>query len=266
MVAGLCAGALGSDTGGSIRGTGLPLRHRRTEADLRADQPGGRVAALLDARPRRADDPHRRRHGVAVAGAGRVRSGRPASARVEIPDYRLVRRRASRACGSARRSRYVESAPDLDPETLAAYRQALAAFEQLGARVEPVELPDVEHATVVGWVLTVAEAFAFHEPEIQARPEISSVATFYSRVLQGALVSGADYVQAQRGRNVVCASIAGRDGASRSAGAAVQPPAGLELRGTRRAGRTGGGLVLASGNERVVVRLDYSSPRARVEW
>ena len=34
---------------------------------------------------------------------------------------------------------YVESAPDLDPATLAAYRQALADFEQLGARVESVE-------------------------------------------------------------------------------------------------------------------------------
>jgi aspartyl-tRNA(Asn)/glutamyl-tRNA(Gln) amidotransferase subunit A len=131
----------------------------------------------------------------------------PASARVEIPDYRAGSAAGVAGLRIGAPLSYVEAAPDLDPETLAAYRQALTAFEHLGARVETVELPDVEHSTVVGWVLTVAEAFAFHEPEIQARPELFG-RNFYSRVLQGALVSGADYVQAQRGRNVVCASIA----------------------------------------------------------
>ena len=40
VAARLCAAALGSDTGGSIRNPGEPRRHRRAKADLRPCQPG----------------------------------------------------------------------------------------------------------------------------------------------------------------------------------------------------------------------------------
>ena len=38
VAAGLCMGALGSDTGGSITGAGLDVRHRRHQAHLRAGE------------------------------------------------------------------------------------------------------------------------------------------------------------------------------------------------------------------------------------
>jgi aspartyl-tRNA(Asn)/glutamyl-tRNA(Gln) amidotransferase subunit A len=207
VVAGLCAGALGSDTGGSIRGPaslcgivglkptyGLVSRVGVLPLSWTLDHVGPMTRTVEDT-------------ALLLQALAGFDPADPASARVEIPDYRAGSAAGVAGLRIGAPLSYVEAAPDLDPETLAAYRQALTAFEQLGARVETVELPDVEHSTVVGWVLTVAEAFAFHEPEIQARPELFG-RNFYSRVLQGALVSGADYVQAQRGRNVVCASIA----------------------------------------------------------
>jgi aspartyl-tRNA(Asn)/glutamyl-tRNA(Gln) amidotransferase subunit A len=208
LVAGLCAGALGSDTGGSIRGPasfcgivglkptyGLISRVGVLPLSWTLDHAGPMTRTVEDA-----------------ALLLQVLAGHdpadPASARVEIPDYRAALAAGVAGLRIGAPLSYVESAPDLDPETYATYKQALAAFERLGARVEPLELPDVEHATVIGWVLTVAEAFAFHEPEIHARPELFG-RNFYNRVLQGALVSGADYIQALRGRNVVCESFAG---------------------------------------------------------
>jgi aspartyl-tRNA(Asn)/glutamyl-tRNA(Gln) amidotransferase subunit A len=70
VAAGLAAGALGTDTGGSIR-----LRGGGAQAHLRAREPGGGDAALLVLRPRGSARPHCARRG---ADAGRDRGRRSA--------------------------------------------------------------------------------------------------------------------------------------------------------------------------------------------
>ena len=54
VAAGLVYGGTGSDTGGSIRGPRIAVRHRRDQTDLRAVQPGRHPPARLLARPCRA--------------------------------------------------------------------------------------------------------------------------------------------------------------------------------------------------------------------
>ena len=57
VVAGLVYGAMGTDTGGSIRIPSAPLRRYRLEADLRPGQPpGGHGTCMVDG-PRRAPNP-----------------------------------------------------------------------------------------------------------------------------------------------------------------------------------------------------------------
>jgi aspartyl-tRNA(Asn)/glutamyl-tRNA(Gln) amidotransferase subunit A len=127
----------------------------------------------------------------------------PASARAEVPDYHSGLRDglASLRIGAPLAS--VEAAPDLHPETLAAYRQALSALEQLGANIHNVELRETEHAAATWLVIAGVEGFAFHEREARERPEKFGP-RFYTGMIQGVLYSGSDYIQALRGRALIC--------------------------------------------------------------
>ena len=76
LAAGLCFGALGTDTGGIHPAARLVLRHRRAEAHLRARQPARRAAAGLVARSHRADGALGGRPGGDAPGDSRLRRSR----------------------------------------------------------------------------------------------------------------------------------------------------------------------------------------------
>jgi aspartyl-tRNA(Asn)/glutamyl-tRNA(Gln) amidotransferase subunit A len=132
----------------------------------------------------------------------------PASARVEIPDYRagLAGGFAGRRVGAP--LDFVEAAHDLALDTLAAYREALKSIEQLGASIQTIALPDYEQAAAAWQVIGCAEAYAFHERDARERPEMYG-RRFFNGMLHGALYSAADYIQAQRGRALICQELAG---------------------------------------------------------
>src|SRR3712207_892172 len=50
------------------------------------------------------------------------------------------------------------------------------------------------------------EAFAYHEPDLQARPDLYGKYT-RQQLMQGALYTAADYVQAQRVRSVIAREV-----------------------------------------------------------
>jgi len=85
------------------------------------------------------------------------------------------------------------------PEVLQMMTRAAATLRGLGCRVEEASLPPVQDYNAVGRVIISAEAYALHEATLKTRlSEYSRV--FRVRVLAGALIRAADYITAQRRR------------------------------------------------------------------
>lgn len=85
------------------------------------------------------------------------------------------------------------------PELLHAMNHAITTLKAMGCRVEDVSLPSLQEYNAVGRVIISAEAYALHEATLHNR--ISDYSrTFRIRVLPGALVRASDYIAAQRRR------------------------------------------------------------------
>jgi aspartyl-tRNA(Asn)/glutamyl-tRNA(Gln) amidotransferase subunit A len=199
LAAGLCAGALGSDTGGSIRGPasmcgivghkptyGLCSRAGVLTLAWSLDHAGPMARTVEDCAI------------LLQALAGHDPSD-PASAAVAVPDYRAGLDEGIDGLRIGAPLAYLETVPDLNAETFAAYRAALDELGRLGARVEPVELPYAQHINAIGGIILVAEAYAYHQESFRDSPHLYGE-PFFSRTLPGALLSAADYITAQRGR------------------------------------------------------------------
>jgi aspartyl-tRNA(Asn)/glutamyl-tRNA(Gln) amidotransferase subunit A len=97
--------------------------------------------------------------------------------------------------------RLAEVAPEhLDPAVLPALEAALTTLTELGAEIVPIELPLYDELTTADIVVLVSEAAAFHMNDMRSRWEeytrgMRAIVGSYS------LYTGADYVQAQRVRD-----------------------------------------------------------------
>jgi aspartyl-tRNA(Asn)/glutamyl-tRNA(Gln) amidotransferase subunit A len=90
------------------------------------------------------------------------------------------------------------------PEMLHAMVNATKLLRGLGCIVSDVTLPPLQDYNAVGRVIICAEAFAMHEATLRARLGDFSRA-FRIRVLAGALVRASDYIAAQRRRTELIA-------------------------------------------------------------
>jgi aspartyl-tRNA(Asn)/glutamyl-tRNA(Gln) amidotransferase subunit A len=86
------------------------------------------------------------------------------------------------------------------PEVLQAMNRAMAVLKSLGCRVEDATLPPLQDYNAVGRVIISAEAYALHEATLRTRLSDYS-RTFRIRVLSGALIRAAEYIAAQRRRS-----------------------------------------------------------------
>jgi aspartyl-tRNA(Asn)/glutamyl-tRNA(Gln) amidotransferase subunit A len=89
------------------------------------------------------------------------------------------------------------------PEAETAVRQAAHKAEELGARVIPVQVPDVEALNRAGLVILLSEAAAVHQAQLHRRGDFGS--DVLALLDQGALVPAADYINAQRLRKLLLA-------------------------------------------------------------
>jgi aspartyl-tRNA(Asn)/glutamyl-tRNA(Gln) amidotransferase subunit A len=199
VAAGLCAGSLGSDTGGSIRGPaswcgivghkptyGLVSRRGVLPLSWTLDHCGPMARTVEDCAILL----------QAIAGHDSLDDG---SADVAIPDYRAALDEPVDGLRVGVPRAYLDGVRDLASETRQAFDAAVSALEPLGARVVDVEPEHLEHAEAIGTGILVAEAYAYHEENLRTRLRDFGPG-FRGRVVRGALWSAADYVQATRAR------------------------------------------------------------------
>jgi aspartyl-tRNA(Asn)/glutamyl-tRNA(Gln) amidotransferase subunit A len=122
-----------------------------------------------------------------------------ASADVPVPDYRagLMRGVGGLRIGVPRA--FFASAPAAMPTVIAGIDRTIALLRDAGATVEDVALPDYALFSAAGRVIMMAEAFAIHQADMQNRlldyGEITA-----NRFVLGAAITAADYINALRAR------------------------------------------------------------------
>ena len=203
VAAGLCMGALGSDTGGSIRGpasmcsiVGIKPTYGRvsnygvTPLSWSQDHCGPMTWTVEDT-------------ALMLQSLAGHDPNDPTTSKAPVPDYSrgLQAGIQGMTIGVPRRY-FFESGPDVEPETLSAIGTALEVLVSLGARVQDVDIPHVEHSRAANQAIMMGEAFAYHEHNLKTRREDYGEMV-RNRFLLGGLLSMSDYVQAQRVRSLV---------------------------------------------------------------
>ncbi len=86
---------------------------------------------------------------------------------------------------------------DCDPEVASAVEAALDVFRDLGATVQDMALPDMPAARAAGTVMLFAEAAAYHAADLRERPHAFSDEV-RALLEMGGFYTAVQYVQAQR--------------------------------------------------------------------
>lgn len=94
---------------------------------------------------------------------------------------------------------FFEGAEGLSDETVAALDAAIAQLSALGATVDVVTLPDFDLFNAAGRVIILSEAYAIHEANMKSRPLDYGRFT-HARMAVGGLLSASDLMQALRVR------------------------------------------------------------------
>jgi aspartyl-tRNA(Asn)/glutamyl-tRNA(Gln) amidotransferase subunit A len=93
------------------------------------------------------------------------------------------------------------------PEQSAAIAAAADVLRRLGADVKPIHLSSLQRYTECGRTIHLAEAFAVHERDLQERPQDYAEIT-RRKLLPGAFIAAVDYVKAQQLRTALCSEFA----------------------------------------------------------
>ena len=194
--AGLCAGALGSDTGGSIRGpasmTGL-VGHKPTYGLV------SRSGVLAMCWSLDHVGPMTRGVWDSAAVLQIIAGSDPddtSTRGAKVQDYLGALEGGARGLRLGVLRRFYIDYPNLDDEVRTA---ALGAFDVLkseGAALTDVDVPSLELA-MAAWAPFLAETYEYHAEHLRTRPE-GFRESLRPRVYMGALFTGADYLRAQR--------------------------------------------------------------------
>jgi aspartyl-tRNA(Asn)/glutamyl-tRNA(Gln) amidotransferase subunit A len=206
IAGGLILGGLGTDTGGSIRGpaaycgiSGLKATFGRVSKE--GCVPLGFSLDNIGPMARTARD-----CAVMLQVLAGFDALDPCSADVPVPDMlgALDGLLTGLRVGVPRA--YFYDQPELNAEVRAAVLTAIEEMQAAGAQLIDVELPHAKEARGAQRVIMLGEALAYHEKDLQTRPELYGKWT-RGQLQQGALFTAADYVQAQRARSVIAAEV-----------------------------------------------------------
>ena len=204
VAAGLVPGALGSDTGGSIRHpaahcgivgfkptAGLVSRSGVIPLSYSFDTCGPMAWTVEDC-------------AILLGAIAGHDPDDPQSTEVPIPDYRAAIGRDIRGLRIGVVRHFYEVDKQTDAPIKAAIEAALKELAALGAEIEDVGLAPLDDFAACQWVITCAEANAIHDDDLRYRMTDYGE-NFRYRILPGATLSAADYVQAQRLRRQLIA-------------------------------------------------------------
>ena len=211
----LCAAAMGSDTGGSIRGpaaycgiVGLKPTYGRISRcgvfplSYTLDHCGTLTRTVEDC-------------ALMMQALAGYDPNDPASADVPVPDYRaaLTPRLDRLRIGVIRHFHERDAVAGFGPANapsatyVAAFDAACHALETLGATLVDLNLSPLVDFADTNRVIMVSEAYALHEHDFRTRPHIFGRHMF-ARIGLGAFLSAADYVEAIRQRREICVEVA----------------------------------------------------------
>jgi aspartyl-tRNA(Asn)/glutamyl-tRNA(Gln) amidotransferase subunit A len=214
VAAGLCAGAMGSDTGGSIRGPAaycgiVGLKPTYGRVSRRGVFPLSYTLDHCGPLTRTVED-----CAIMMQALSGYDALDPASADMPVPDYRaaLTTRLDGARIGVVRHFHERDAAAfgaDSTPSAAygAAFDAGLRTIEGLGARLVDVQLSPLVDYLDANRLIMLAEAYALHEKDFRERPQDFGHHMF-ARVALGAFLSAADYVEAMRQRRELCVEFA----------------------------------------------------------
>jgi aspartyl-tRNA(Asn)/glutamyl-tRNA(Gln) amidotransferase subunit A len=127
--------------------------------------------------------------------------GDPGSAHEAVPDYSADLRKGV-AGFTIGRARAYDIEAGVDAEVMAAVDAAAEQWRTLGARIVDVQLPSKRRMDACIQTILIAEGFAIHGEWLRTRPQDYGRVT-RERLMMGAFVTGAEYVQAQRLRRII---------------------------------------------------------------
>ena len=199
VAAGLAMGAMGTDTGGSIRGPaswcGI-AGHKPTYGYLSRRGILPLSFSLDHAGPMCWTSEDCALMMQVLAGHDPLDAG---SADVPIPDFAAALGGGLAGLRIAVPRNFFESDLVCEPEVLAAFNTAMDVFRSLGATVSDITLPSLGLFTDVNSLITAAEAFAIHGEWLRTTPELYGERGRL-RMMAGAFVSADSFINAQRER------------------------------------------------------------------
>ena len=206
VAAGFVLGALGSDTGGSIRNPaalcglvglkptyGLVSRRGVIANSYTFDHAGPLTWTVEDA-------------AIMLQALAGHDPRDPASAEVPLPDYRAALTGDIRGLRVGVLRHFYEQDVPAGEETRAAMEAALEVLRGLGASLAEARMRPVQDYYDVKITIAEAELYSVNEHNLRGRVADFG-ADFLGRVLPACLIRAADYAQAQRERRVMLAEM-----------------------------------------------------------
>jgi len=205
VASGMVGLAMGSDTGGSIRlpatfcgvvgmkaTYGVISRRGVVPLSFTLDHAGPLTRTVEDC-------------ALAMQVLAGYDPGDPGSAREAVLDYSADLRKGVAGL-TIGRARAYDIEAGVDAEVMAALDAAAEQWRALGAKIVDVVLPSKQRMDACIQTILLAEGFAIHGEWLRTRPQDYGRVT-RERLMMGAFVTGAEYVQAQRLRRIITAEV-----------------------------------------------------------
>jgi aspartyl-tRNA(Asn)/glutamyl-tRNA(Gln) amidotransferase subunit A len=197
----LCLGAIGSDTGGSIRVPssycgivgikptyGRISRHGLVPLSWSLDCGGPMARTVEDC-------------AMLLQAIAGYDGNDTTSAKVGVSDYTVSLRDGVKVPRvGVPRLHWFDEERGLDPDVEAVFLTALNTLEGLGAEIIELDGRPFADATKANQIITVAEAYAYHQRRLDEPTKIGY--SFRRKVLPGRFLTAFEYINAQRARSV----------------------------------------------------------------